>query len=129
MINHYLFNSVYSDGGRGPCSFDCWGLVREVRHRVCGKDLLPEWGAVGFSKLRENTRAYAEKVDEMRCCTMPEHGAIAAGFRGRLCIHVGVVLEVDGRFKVLEINPGQRAKLVDPERFASGFEEVRYYND
>ncbi|MNJ16339.1 hypothetical protein D3C77_106000 [compost metagenome] len=129
MINYYLFNATYQNGGRGPLNFDCWGLVREVRYRVCGKALLPEWGAVGFSKLRENTLAYTRKSPEMRRCTAPEPGAIAAAFRGRLCVHVGVVLSVDGQLSILEINPGQRAKLVDPRRFAAAFDEVRYYND
>lgn len=28
-----LIGLPFSDGGRGPDSYDCWGLVREVYHR------------------------------------------------------------------------------------------------
>lgn len=129
MINHYLLNATYLAGGRGPVEFDCWGLVREVRHRVCGRQLLPEWGAVGFDRLRANTRAYHEKAPQMRRCDQPEPGAVAAAFRHNLCVHVGVVLSVDGRLCIMDINPGGRARRISVARFEAGFQEVRYYND
>lgn len=129
MINHYMLNARYLKGGRGPVFFDCWGLVREVRHRVCGMALLPEWGAVGFDCPRANTLAYHQKVGEMRLCERPEPGSIAVAFRGRVCEHVGVVLEVDGRLCVMDINPGGRPRRISVARFEASFQEVRYYND
>lgn len=38
----------YEEGARGPFTFDCLGIVRELFHESTGKpkDLIPEWGGV-----------------------------------------------------------------------------------
>lgn len=118
----------YEDGARGPDKFDCWGLVRHVLHSHLGGRLMPSWGHVRNTMPRLFTRAYkAEAADMVECG--PCVGAIAAVFRGALMIHVGIVIEVEGRLRVLEINEstGVRMKLV--KDFESPYYKVKYYRD
>ena len=126
MIEKYL-TAPYKDGGRGPIAFDCWGLCIAVRHEVFGLPLLPSLGSVGKDRLRENTGAYHDLKKGMDECR-PEPGAIAAVFRGLLCLHVGVVVHSDGRLKVLDTNPGG-ACLRTISDFESAYPRVVYYRD
>ena len=126
MLKHYL-SAPYRDGGRGPIAFDCWGLCIAVRHQLLGLPLLPSLGAVGKDRLRENTHAYHDLKQGMETCP-PEVGAIAAVFRGALCLHVGVVVEADGRLKVLDTNPGG-ARLRTVREFETDFPRVVFYRD
>ncbi|VVO23976.1 hypothetical protein [Pseudomonas fluorescens] len=126
MINKFL-SAPYRDGGRGPAAYDCWGLCIAVRHQLLGLPLLPSLGAVGKDKVRENTRAYRKLRQGMDVCA-PEIGAIAAVFRGTACLHVGVVIEADGRLKVLDTNPGG-ARLRTVREFETDFPKVVFYRD
>lgn len=126
MINQFL-SAPYQDGGRGPVAYDCWGLCIAARHQMLGLPLLPSLGAVGKDRLRDNTRAYNDLRLDMEECA-PELGAIAAVFRGALCLHVGVVVECEGRLKVLDTNPGG-ARLRSVREFEDDFTEVVYYRD
>lgn len=126
MIEKYL-TAPYKDGGRGPIAFDCWGLCIAVRHAVFGLPLLPSLGAVGKDKLKANTSAYNDLRQGMEECA-PEPGAIAAVFRGVLCLHVGVVLESAGRLRVLDTNPGG-ACLRTTGEFEAAYPKVVYYRD
>ena len=126
MLNKFL-SAPYRDGGRGPAAYDCWGLCIAVRHQLLGLPLLPSLGAVGKDKVRENTRAYRKLRQGMDVC-VPEVGAIAAVFRGKACLHVGVVVEADGRLKVLDTNPGG-ARLRTVREFETDFPMVVYYRD
>lgn len=76
---------AYEDGGRGPNAFDCWGLVRHVRHYEFGFKLLPEFGALRNTDPRAFTRAYDSESGAMEMCE-PEHGAIAAVLVGKICV-------------------------------------------
>ena len=126
MLKKYL-SAPYRDGGRGPAAFDCWGLCIAVRHQLLGLPLLPSLGAVGKDRIRENTHAYRELKKGMDECA-PELGAIAAVFRGKACLHVGVVVEADGRLKVLDTNPGGARIRTVPE-FETDFPRVVFYRD
>jgi hypothetical protein len=126
MLNKFL-SAPYRDGGRGPAAYDCWGLCIAVRHQLLGLPLLPSLGAVGKDRVRENTHAYHDLKQGMEACA-PELGAIAAVFRGALCLHVGVVVEADGRLKVLDTNPGG-ARLRNVREFETDFPMVVYYRD
>lgn len=126
MLKHYL-SAPYRDGGRGPIAFDCWGLCIAVRHQLLGLPLLPSLGAVGKDRLRENTHAYHDLKQGMETCP-PEVGAIAAVFCGALCLHVGVVVESEGRLKVLDTNPGG-ACLRTTGEFEAAHPKVVYYRD
>jgi len=126
MIEKFM-RAPYHEGARGPIAFDCWGLCIAVRHEVFGLPLLPSLGAVGKNKLRANTEAYHDLRQGMEEC-QPEPGAIAAVFRGALCLHVGVVVESEGRLKVLDTNPGG-ACLRTTGEFEAAHPKVVYYRD
>lgn len=131
MTEHWLAKyqrMVYEDGARGPDRIDCWGLCREVRYLICGKRLLPSWGHVRKTMPREFTRAYTVESEAMRVCG-PEIGAIAAVFRGKICVHVGVVVELEGALAVLEMNPKKGAGWMRPHDFERQYLKVVYYND
>lgn len=128
MIEKYL-NATYEDGARGPARYDCWGLVRAVRHELFGLPLLPSFGAVRNTMPAAFTRAYEEQAALMEEC-QPEPGAIAAVFRGRIVIHVAVIIEVDGALAVLEIrNDRTSARWLRIPDFESRYLRVIYYRD
>lgn len=130
MVDHWFERyqaMTYEDGARGPDRIDCWGLCREVRHAIYGKRLLPSWGHVRNTMPREFTKAYAAESVNMRQCG-PELGAIAAVFRGKICFHVGVVVELEGRMCVLEIN-SRGVSRHSPSDFERQYLKVVYYND
>ena len=126
-INHYLA-ATYEDGARGPDKYDCYGVAREVRHLHCGKRLLPSFGAIRNTQPKEFTRAYQQESENMEECA-PEHGAIAAVFRGPLCIHVAVIIELENGLHALEINPKKGARLMRVSDFESQYLRVIYYRD
>lgn len=126
-VNHYL-SATYVDGSRGPTHYDCWGLVREVRHKFCGKSLLPSWGHVRQDHAREFTRAYTDESANLRPCG-PEHGAIASAFRGRICVHVAVVVELNGELFVLEMTQATGARIMRVPDFERQYLKVTYHND
>lgn len=128
MLSKYL-SATYEDGARGPDRYDCWGLVRAVRHELLGLPLLPSFGAVRNTMPAAFTRAYEEQAALMEECE-PEPGAIAAVFRGRIVIHVAVVIEVDGALAVLEIrNDRTSARWLRIPDFESRYLRVIYYRD
>lgn len=128
MIEKYL-NATYEDGARGPDRYDCWGLVRAVRHELLGLPLLPSFGAVRNTMPAAFTRAYEEQAALMEEC-QPEPGAVAAVFRGRIVIHVAVIIEVDGALAVLEIrNDRTSARWLRIPDFESRYLRVIYYRD
>jgi len=126
-LNVYLV-ATYEDGARGPAKYDCWGLCREVRNLHCGKRLLPSFGAIRNTQPKEFTRAYQQESANMEECK-PEHGAIAAVFRGPLCIHVAVIIELENGLHALEINPKKGARLMRVSDFESQYLRVIYYRD
>ncbi|MFP5338158.1 MAG: hypothetical protein ACLGIW_06650 [Gammaproteobacteria bacterium] len=128
MLSKYL-SATYEDGARGPDRYDCWGQVRAVRHELLGLPLLPSFGAVRNTMPAAFTRAYEEQAALMEEC-QPEPGAIAAVFRGRIVIHVAVVIEVDGALAVLEIrNDRTSARWLRIPDFESRYLRVIYYRD
>lgn len=126
MIEKYM-RAPYREGARGPIAFDCWGLCRAIRHDLFGLDWLPSLGSVGKGKIRENTKAYRDLRNSMEECP-PEPGAIAAVLRGKSLLHVGTVLRIEGRLKVLDTNPGG-ACLRTTGEFEADYPRVVYYRD
>lgn len=128
-VNHYLA-AKYQDGAREWLGkhYDCWSLVREVRHLYCGKVLLPSWGHVRNYQAREFTRAYEAESAKLRAC-LPEHGAIASAFRGRICHHVAVIVELAGQLYALEMTAGTGARIMRVSDFERQYLRVDYHND
>lgn len=117
----------YEDGARGPLRIDCWGLVREVRHDL-GYPWLPSFSECRRTDPRGFTRAYEQQAERMEVAP-PELGSVAAAFRGRLCVHVGIVVAIDGRLMVLDINPGRGVGTEALSDFDARYGEVLYYRD
>lgn len=127
MIEHYL-SCRHEFGGRGPTAFDCWGLVRDVRANVFGWEWLPSYGAVEDGDKRQLTKAcLAERVRFQEVSPVP--GAIATAWRGKLCVHVGVVINADGRLGVLETNPSTGPRWLSVADFERQYMKVIYYHD
>ena len=126
MFEKYL-SASYEDGGRGPALLDCWGLARLVRHEVYGLPLLPSWGYVRNTMPKEFTRAVSEGAAAMERCD-PEVGAIACVWRGLICIHVAVIVEVDGRLHGMEMKP-IGATIKPLRKFQDQYLTVSYHRD
>lgn len=127
-INHYLNNARYVDGGRGPIEFDCWGLVREVRAKYMGRELLPVYGDLRNDNPRAFTKAYRTESCKLKR-GLAAHGAIAAVMVGGICVHVAIVVEIDSELKILEINPDKGARIVRLSDWLHSHLKVTYHND
>lgn len=111
MIERYL-SIPYKDGGRDAGGLDCYGLVRMARAEMFGLPMLPSHGAVSPQDKRAMTRIATTESAELSLCAA-EPGAIAICWQRGLCLHVGIVVELDGRMGVLETGskrgPGWRS--------------------
>ncbi len=124
-LNTYL-SSQYLDGGRGDGFYDCWGLVREVRHLAFGKSLLPSYGAINANDKKSLTNAANyEKRQLSKIKAKP--GAIATCWRGQLCLHVGIVVENNGLF-IMDISETKGCRAIRLSDFEQEFLKVEYYD-
>ncbi|MBS4155246.1 NlpC/P60 family protein [Cobetia sp. MC34] len=117
----------YESGGRGPEAYDCWGLVRAIRAEVFGLRLLPSWGAIHADDKRRLTAAC---LREARSFTAgePEPASIATVWRGRLCIHVAIVFEINGRLAVIETGKTNGVRWLYLPDFEAQYLKVVYYS-
>lgn len=92
------FAVPYRDHGRDWSGMDCWGLVRDYMHRT-GRGLLPSHADVS----PHDKDSVSLRWDQMKMTEVlePEDGCIMACYRGRKMYHVGVVVIVGGRLRVL----------------------------
>lgn len=106
---------------------DCWGLALAVRAELG----LPELPA-DPAAIRGNGQAIADQFRAIsagmqRDCLRP--GALAAVFKGPLFVHVGVVVEADGRLWVMETNPGAGVCMRRVADFEAAYYKVIFYCD
>lgn len=129
MINKYLM-ATYIKGGRGPNELDCWGLVRLARVELFGKSLLPSYSDVDPQDKRRLTEACKQvaSAHQLKQCE-PTEGAIATAWRGKLCVHVGLVVNADGRQWILETDEASGPCLTPIPTFESNYSKVIYYDD
>ena len=126
-VNKYL-ECVYEDGARGPDKFDCWGLVRLVRHAEMGLRLLAEYGTLRNTDPREFTRAYEEESSCMERCE-PEPGAIASVLIGRICVHVALVVDSPDGLRILEITPTRGPRCLPLNKWMRDHSTVTFHRD
>ena len=112
-----------------PPLFNCWSLVRRLRVELFGLPLLPLYGGINADDKRSLTRASKETISEHLKECDPQLGAIAACYRVSLCVHVGIVVEIDGRLCIAEIGAKTGFRIVPVERFEARYTKVRYYID
>lgn len=124
---HQLLAVPYVDRGRTLEGMDCWGQLLWARAAM-GLPALPDIGPV----------SRAEPIEMQRQCgkvsaTLEEGpaavGAVAAVFRGTLFVHVGVVVEIDGRLAVLETNEGSGPRWKSVPDFVDTYYKVIFYRD
>lgn len=143
MIEKYL-NAIYKDGARGELAddgremHDCWSLARSARVELYGRKLLSSRGGEYQHDPQGFTERYKEQVaEEMQEIQQPIAGCVVAVLRKRsgICTHVGLVVHDINKtgqgLHVLEINPGQNARLIPLYRFREAYplRELKYYDD
>lgn len=125
-ISDYMHYTYVRDArGEDGKTIDCWGLVRLVWERELGKPQLPLFS--GVMNPKEFTRYYEDAKSGFTGCE-PSHGVIAACFQSRLCTHVGIVLEIDGQLRVLDINENQPVAHHPLRKFCQKFTTVIFYD-
>lgn len=127
-----LLSVPYEPNGRSAQGADCYGLVRMARAYLFNRPWMPSHGSVEGSDKRAMTEALvSEAVNYRECDAYP--GAIATAWRGSLCTHIGIVVDLDGRRFVLETDePGVTniGPRLTPIRYFEGrFLKVVYYDD
>ena len=129
MIDRFL-KTHYVRGGRGPSGYDCWGILRDARRELFGRPELPMLRDAKPGDLRSITRA-VESVSQMEGFRPVDYrpGAIATAWMASLCVHVGLVVEVDGRILILETDEPTGPCLTAINRFQSRFTRVVFYDD
>lgn len=125
-----LLQTRYVRGGRGPVEMDCWGLVRIARVDLFGRPWLPSYADIAPADKRRLTVACLSVCDGAGLREVQARpGAIATAWAGRLCVHVGIVIDADGRAWVLETDEGTGPVLTRPATFEKRFARVIYYDD
>jgi hypothetical protein len=112
-----------------PPLFNCWSLVRELRVELFGLPLLPLYGGIHADDKRELSKAAKSTIDSHLIESKIQIGAIAAAYRALLCVHVGLVVEVDGKLHITEIGSKTGFRILPVERFEASYTKVRYYID
>lgn len=125
-----LLQTRYVKGGRGPVEQDCYGLVRTARHEIFGQSILPSYDGISPDDKQSLTSACMTVRDEGGFVPVsPSPGAIATAWRARLCVHVGIVVQADGRLWVLETDVGTGPCITPLPKFESRYTKVIYYAD
>lgn len=117
----------YRAHGRDAAGVDCWGMVRMVRAELRG-DLLPAYADIPPDDKYGMTGAAHATLGAMHRC-QPRAGAIATAWRGHLCLHVGIVIEADGRLAVLDTTSRTGARWQRLVDFARPYHAVTYHDD
>ena len=103
--------------------------MRELRVELFDLPLLPLYGGINADDKRSLTKAASETISgHLKECDM-RIGAIAACYRASLCVHVGLVVEIDGKLHIAEIGSKTGFRILSIERFEAAYTKVRYYID
>jgi hypothetical protein len=125
-IEKYLLVS-YLDGGRSMAGHDCWGQMLAVREEL-GCRPLPSLSGVTRHTVQAMGSEYRSISGTLEACE-PEAGAIAAVFKGKAFVHVGVVVDIDGRLGVLETNQATGPRWMRVPQFLDIYYKVIFYRD
>jgi len=117
----------YLTGGRTMEGLDCWGLVLLIRAEM-GLMSMPDFGAVTRETVHRMQKAFTDGA-YLLDRGEPVAGAIAAVFKGSVFVHVGLVVEIEGRLAVIETNPSGGVRWSFLTRFLSKYYKVVFYRD
>lgn len=125
-INSYL-HSKYEDGGRGPFAFDCWGMYRHVIANQ-SQIAIPSFQDISPDDKKGMTVAMRSLLPDYDPCK-PEALAAACGMKGKLLIHIGTVIDIDGELKVLHTSRQYGPSLDPIHKFTRifGADQTRFY--
>lgn len=112
-----------------PPLFNCWSLVVDIRVHLFGLPLLPLHGGIHADDKRELSKAAKSTIDSHLVESKIQIGAIAAAYRASLCVHVGLVVEIDGKLHIAEIGSKTGFRIISIERFEASYTKVSYYID
>lgn len=112
-----------------PPLFNCWSLVIDMRVHIFGFPLLPLHGGIHADDKRELSKAAKSTIDSHLVESKIQIGAIAAAYRASLCVHVGIVIEIDGKPHIVEIGSKTGFRIISVEHFEASYTKVRYYID
>lgn len=118
----------YVKYGRTLRGLDCYGHVRLMRSEVFGRPLLPEWGGIDPSNKRELTKACVSTVQDYLTPCAAFSGAIAAAYSGKICQHIGIVVEIDGMTFVQHSDEPHGVERTPIEIFERSYSRVVYYD-
>lgn len=124
-LERYM-NSRYVNGGRVWPNWDCYGMTRQGFIDWYGLALpmldgLDARSAVGKSRHHETiTAAYLQPAE-------PAHGVLVAQVVGRVCQHVGLVIELAGNLYVMETDEPTGPRIISLSEFVEERIYVRYY--
>lgn len=120
----------YVPFGRAMPGLDCWGLVRLARVSLFGRSMLPSYSETDPDDKAGLTTAASEVREQGGFKEVePRPGVIATGWRARLCVHVGLVVEADGRLWVLETDVDTGPTLTKINAFEARYTRVVFYDD
>lgn len=127
-----LLKVPYVANGRSAEGADCYGLARMARVYLFDKPWMAVYGDVDGADKRQMTDAVNAETETLRI-VRPYPGALAMAWRAKLCIHIGIVVDVDGKRMILETNEtdgeNHGPRLVNLRHFEQRFLKVIYYDD
>lgn len=100
-----------------------------MRVNLFGSPLLPLHGGIHADDKRKLSKAAASTIDSHLVESKIKIGAIAAAYRTSLCVHVGLVIEIDRKLHIAEIGSKTGFRILSVERFEAAYTKVRYYID
>lgn len=117
----------FQDGGRGPVSYDCWGLLRRVYADRLGVDL-PSYGEISARDLMRVARAMdAGRGDGWHAVPVPaplDVVGMRSGSGGHRLVHVGVMVDVQ---RLLHVEAASAAVVVPITHFSVAGRIVGYW--
>lgn len=125
----------FEEGGRGPVSFDCWGLTRHILIKECGIEIEPfaEIGTFDSPAVEERVRHEVECTDwisisprdvkDFDVALLWTHRRLLGRHTARSLSHIGIVVSR----RLLHIDKATRSVVVKFSRLRPAFEIDSFY--
>lgn len=124
-VTRYL-NKKWEPCGRGPDTFDCWGLIYDFYKRFLGVPL-PLYQVLP-SDLRNVSETFSESSgsDMWQRVSNPEAFDVVGLGRKSIIHHVGLYLENDGGM-ILHVGDGIPAKAETLNEIRKQYKRIEFY--